>query len=132
MSADNRTQADEETTAPGRQPQEDAPVQYYSRSELSQRQLALHRFSPQRKSTLIAISLIMTMALIVAGAASTTRDLNRLDHLAELGPQGSWSQAQGIIGGARAKTLGLAAGAVATMTVAVLIMARAGPRIVAL
>ena len=138
MSADNRTQPDEETTAPGNQPQdgaapqEDAPVQYYSRSELSQRQLALHRFSPQRKSTLIAISLIMTMALIVAGAASTTRDLNRLGHLAELGPQGSWSQAQGIIGGARAKTLGLAAGAVATMTVAVLIMARAGPRIVAL
>ena len=143
MSAEYMTQADEETTAPDEQPQEDAPVQYYSRSELSQRQLALHRFSPQRKSTLIAISLIMTMALIVAGAASTTADLNRLGHLAELGPQGSWSQAQGIIGGARAKTLGiiggaraktlgLAAGAVATMTVAVLIMARAGPRIVAL
>ena len=132
MSVENRTQADEETTAPDEQPQENAPVQYYSRSELPQRQLALHRFSPQRKSTLIAVSLIMTVALIVAGAAATTRDLNRLGHLAELNPQGSGAQAQGIIGGARAKTLGLAAGAAATMMVAVLIMARAGPRIVAL
>ena len=75
MSVENRTQADEETTAPDEQPQENAPVQYYSRSELPQRQLALHRFSPQRKSTLIAVSLIMTVALIVAGAAATTRDL---------------------------------------------------------
>ena len=111
MSAENGTQADEETTAPGNQPQdaagtaepagaapqEYAQVQYYSRSELPQRQVALHRFSPQRKSTLIAVSLLMTIVLIAAGAASATTAFNRLGHQAESNPQGSWSQAQGII-----------------------------------
>ena len=52
---------------PGRDSNEQGPpdnqgqIQYYGRSELPRREVALHRFSPKRKTTLIALSLVAAL-----------------------------------------------------------------------
>ena len=111
---------------------EDAPVQYYSRSELPQREVALHRFSLRRKSTLIGISLVAALAFMIAGAVVATTAFNQLDQQAESNPQRFASESQGVIGSARVGTLGLAAGAVVALAITVIIIVRVGLRIISL
>ena len=108
------------------------PVQYYSRSQLPQREVALHMFSPKRKSTLIALSLLGALVLIVATAFSATAAFNHLSRQVELDTPRSVDRAQEIIRTAKVRTVVLAVGAVSALLVTVFIIVRAGPRIVAL
>ena len=107
---------------------ETTPVQYYSRSELPQREVALHRFSFKRKSTIIALSLLMALVLLIATAASATSGLNRLENQLDR----SAVRAQDTISNARTLTLVLAAGAFIAFSLTVFLIVRIGPRIVAL
>ncbi len=120
------------TDPAGEVSQEDVPVQYYSRSELPQREVALHRFSLRRKSTLIGISLVTALAFIVAGAVVATTAFNRLDQQAENNAQSFAAESQGVIGSARIGTLAFAAGAVVALTITVIIIVRVGLRIISL
>ena len=122
----------ETTESAGGESEDDGQVQYYSRSVLPQREVALHRFSLRRKSTLIAISLVAALILIVTGAFSATNALNQLEQQAEDNPERFAYLAPGIIDDARERTLALAAGATAALMVTIFIIVRAGPRIVAL
>lgn len=146
MGAKDTTPASDEPSADGSWPehaesvadpagdesQEDVPVQYYSRSELPQREVALHRFSLRRKSTLLGISLVTALLFIVAGAVVAATTFNQLDQLAENSPQRFAAVSQGIIGTARIGTLGLAIGAAAALIVTVVIIIRVGLRIISL
>ena len=146
MRAENTTPASDDPSAEGSRlqpaegapdrageaPQEDVPVQYYSRSELPQREVALHRFSLRRKSTLIGLSLVTALVFIIAGAIVATTAFNRLDQQAENSPQRFASEFQGVIGSARIGTLGLAAGAVVALAITVVIIVRVGLRIISL
>ena len=132
-SAESWPQHAERATDPaGEESQEDVPVQYYSRSELPQREVALHRFSLRRKSTLIGISLVTALVFIIAGAFVATTAFNQLDQQAENSPQQFASQSQRVVGSARIVTLGLAAGAVVALTITVILIARVGLRIISL
>ena len=110
----------------------DTPVQYYGRSQLPQREVALHRFSPKRKSTLIAASLLVAVALMIATAATATASFNHLATQAQTQTGRYPAQVQQEADGARNQTLTLATAAVAALLVTVYIIFRAGPRIVAL
>ena len=120
------------TDPTGEVSEEDVPVQYYSRSELPQREVALHRFSLRRKSTLIGIGLVAALAFIIAGAVVATTAFNQLDRQAESNSQRFASESQGVIGSARIGTLGFAAGAVVALTITVTIIVRVGLRIISL
>ena len=108
------------------------PVQYYGRSELPQREVALHRFSPKRKSTLVAVSLLVAVILMIATAATAAGSFKELATQAQTQtgkyPEGVQEEADGAL----TQTLGLASAAVAALLVTVYIIFRAGPRIVAL
>ena len=108
------------------------PVQYYGRSELPQREVALHRFSPKRKSTLVAVSLMVAVILMIATAATAAGSFKELATQAQTQtgkyPEGVQEEADGAL----TQTLGLASAAVAALLVTVYIIFRAGPRIVAL
>ena len=109
------------------------PIQYYSRSELPQREIGLNRFSPNRKSTWIALSLVAALLLIVAGAALSTMTMQDLRNGAGTSnPERYAELTRETARSAQVKTLGFSAGAVAALMVMVYIIARAGPRIVAL
>ena len=116
----------------GKVQREDGPVQYYGRSVLPQREVALHRFSFRRKSTLIAISLLLALALMGAGVFSVRDTFDQLEQQAEDDPERFAHLAQGIMNDAWKKTLVLFVGATAALMVTVFIIVRAGPRIVAL
>ncbi len=130
------------TESEGGESEDDGQVQYYSRSVLPHREVALHRFSLRRKSTLIAISLLAALILSAAGAFSATQALNQLEQQSEdnserfayLAPGiiDDAYLAPGIIDDARTRILALAAGATAALMVTIFIIVRAGPRIVAL
>ena len=120
------------TTSPEEQAQRDGPVQYYGRSELPQREVALHKFSFKRKSTLLALSLMASLVLIAITAFTAGGTFNHLATQAE----GETTKYSAQVGeeakSARKKTIILAVSAVAALMVTVYIAARAGPRIVAL
>ena len=118
--------------AEGEPPARDAPVQYYGRSELPQREVALHRFSPKRKSTIIALSLLAALALMTATAWSVTDGLNEVAGEAREHSGASEAAVQETADAAMTRTLALAAGALTALLVTVFIIVRAGPRIVAL
>ncbi len=111
---------------------EEVPVQYCSRSELPQREIALHRFSLRRKSTLICIGLVMALLFIVAGAVLAAIAFNQLDQQAENNPQGFASESHGVITSARTGILILAAGALVALTITAIIIVRVALRIVPL
>ncbi len=109
-----------------------APVQYHHRSQLPTREIALSRFSPKRKSTLIALSLLTTLILIITSAISANSTLSSLEALVQKSPQRLQDRTSDITQDARTRTLGLAAAAIMALTVTVFIIVRAGPRIAAL
>ena len=111
---------------------EDGPVQYYGRSVLPQREVALHQFSFRRKSTLIAMSLLLALALIGAGIFSVRDTFDQLEQQAEDNPERFAHLAQDIMDDAWKRTVALFVGATAALMVTVFIIVRAGPRIVAL
>ena len=113
-------------------PKDATPLQYYGRSQLPRREVALHRFSPKRKSTLLAISLIAAMTLIITGAVSSTVSLNRLDTQEHTNPEAFAKRVDEAINSTKSKMIILAAGAAGALMVTVFIIVRAGPRIVAL
>ena len=45
---------------------------------MPKRDVELRRFSPRRKSTLIVISMLMTIALIIAGAVTTASQYGKV------------------------------------------------------
>ena len=112
-------------------PKDATPLQYYGRSQLPRREVALHRFSPKRKSTLLAISLIAAMTLIITGAVSSTVSLSQLDTQGHGNPEAFAKRVDEAINSTKFKIIALAAGAAGALMVTVFII-RAGPRIVAL
>ena len=127
---ENRSRTTEAATAESLG--EDTPVQYYSRSELPQREVALHRFSPKRKSTLIAISLLTALALTVATTVINVRTLNDMQTRPGEPRQAYESRMERLADSATTKGILMATGTAAALLVIIFIMLRAGPRIVAL
>ena len=107
-------------------------VQYFSRSELPGREVALHRFSLRRKSTLVALCLLLSVVLTAATAVSAVMVVDVLASglVAHGGRAGAFVVESASL--ARWRTLVLAGGAVAAMAATVALVVRSGPRIVAL
>ena len=116
------------------------PVQYFNLSAapeeaIPKRDVELHRFSPHRKSTLIAISMLMTIALIIAGAVTTASQYGKVGRRIEASDVLASSSASLIrdsLRDSRNLSLALAVGSLIPVMLVVTILLRAGPRIVEL
>ena len=116
------------------------PIQCFNPSAapegaIPKRDVELHRFSPHRKSTLIAISMIMTIALIIAGAITTANQYGKVGRRIEASDVLASSSASLIrddLKNSRNLSLALAAGSLIPVILVVTILLRAGPRIVEL
>ena len=123
---------------PGRDSNEQGPpdnqgqIQYYGRSELPRREVALHRFSPKRKTTLIALSLVAALTLLAATAWSAASGLNNAANLAQEPAASGGATVEETANAARTRTLGLAAGSLAALALMIFVILRIGPRVVAL
>ena len=116
------------------------PVQYFNPSAapeeaIPKRDVELHRFSPHRKSTLIAISMLMAIALIIAGAVTTASQYDKVGRRIEASDVLASSSAALIrdsLRDSRNLSLALATGSLIPVMLVVTILLRAGPRIVEL
>ena len=116
------------------------PIQCFNPSAapedvMPKRDVELHRFSPHRKSTLIAISMLMTIALIIAGAVTTASQYGKVGRRIEASDvlaASSASLIQDNLRDSRNLSLTLAVGSLIPMMLVVAILLRAGPRIVEL
>ena len=117
-----------------------APIQYFNPSaapegNMPKREVELHRFSPRRKSTMIAISMLMTIALIIAGAVTTASEYSKVGQKIEAFgtvPASSASLMQDSLRDSRNLSLALAAGSLIPVILVVTILLRTGPRIIEL
>ena len=116
------------------------PIQYFNPSAalegaIPKRDIELHRFSPHRKSTLIAISMLMAIALIIAGAVTTASQYGKVGQKIEASAAAtasSTSLIQENLRDSRNVSLALAVGSLIPVMLVVTILLRAGPRIVEL
>ena len=116
------------------------PIQYFNPSAalegaIPKRDIELHRFSPHRKSTLIAISMLMAIALIIAGAVTTASQYGKVGQKIEASgatTASSTSLIQENLRDSRNVSLALAVGSLIPVMLVVTILLRAGPRIVEL
>ena len=116
------------------------PIQYFNPSvapeeAIPKRDVELHRFSPHRKSTLIAISMLMAIALIIAGAVTTASQYDKVGRRIEASDVLASSSATLIrdsLRDSRNLSLALATGSLIPVMLVVTILLRAGPRIVEL
>ena len=116
------------------------PVQYFNPSAapeeaIPKRDVELHRFSPHRKSTLIAISMLIAIALIIAGAVTTASQYGKVERRIEASDVLASSSAALIrdsLRDSRNLSLALATGSLIPVMLVVTILLRAGPRIVEL
>ncbi len=110
----------------------EAPPQYYSRSDLPQREVFLHRFSLRRKTTLIGLSLAAAIFFTLAGAVTANSVFNRLEAGLETETQASHGMMPEAVRDGRVRSALFAAGSTLSLAAVLLIIARAGPRIIAL
>ena len=102
---------------------------------MPKRDVELRRFSPRRKSTLIVISMLMTIALIIAGAATTASQYGKVGRKIEASgtaTESSRSLIQDNLRDSRNLSLALTVGSLIPVMLVVAILLRAGPRIVEL
>ena len=116
------------------------PIQRLNTSEapedvMPKRDVELHRFSPHRKSNLIAISMLMTITLIIAGAVTTVSQYGKVGQRIETSdvlPTSSASLIRDNLKDSRNLSLALAVGSLIPVILVVAILLRAGPRIIEL
>ena len=116
------------------------PIQYFNPSAapegaIPKRDIELHRFSLRRKSTMIAISMLMTVALIITGAVTTANQYGKVGQKIEASgavTASSTSLMQGNLRDSRNLSLALAVGSLIPVMFVVTILLRAGPRIIEL
>ena len=116
------------------------PIQCFNPSAapedvMPKRDAELHRFSPHRKSTLIAISMLMTITLIIAGAVTTASQYGKVGRKIEAygaATASSRSLMQENLRDSRNLSLALTVGSLIPVMLVVTILLRAGPRIIEL
>ena len=116
------------------------PIQYFNPSAapegaIPKRDIELHRFSLRRKSTMIAVSMLMTVALIIAGAVTTANQYGKVGQKIEASgtvTASSTSLMQDNLRDSRNLSLALAVGSLIPVMFVVTILLRAGPRIIEL
>ena len=110
------------------------PIQCFNPSAapedvMPKRDVELHRFSPHRKSTLIAISMLMTIALIIAGAVTTASQYGKVGRRIEASgaaTASSRSLMQDNLKDSRNLSLALAVGSLIPVMLVVAILLRQG------
>ena len=138
------TERTEERTGISREPTgentlPEMPVQYFRSREAStetvqKRDVKMHWLSPNRKSTLVAISLLMTIALTIAGTVTTLKHYNQVEQ-ATSSPRSTASSASPMhrsLRESRNILLALSIGSLTSTMAVVFILLRAGTRMVAL
>ena len=110
------------------------PIQCFNPSAapedvMPKRDVELHRFSPHRKSTLIAISMLMTIALIIAGAVTTASQYGKVGRRIEASgilASSSTSLIRDNLKDSRNLSLALAVGSLLPVMLVVAILLRQG------
>ena len=138
------TERTEERTGISREPTgentlPEMPVQYFRSREAStetvqKRDVKMHWLSPHRKSTLVAISLLMTIVLTIAGTVTILKHYNQVEQ-ATSSPRATASSVSPMhrtLRESRNILLALSIGSLTSTMAVVFILLRAGPRMVAL
>ena len=106
------------------------PAQYYSRSELPQSRAELHRLSPNRKSTQIAMALLITLGLAIAAPAVVIPEMGTVQRA--IAATGGDPAVVRMLHELAWKSGLMATGGVAALMLSAYLLVRLGVRVVAL